>query len=209
MPRSRVIVIEVLLHLGALLPLVILAQDFAQGQLTVNPIREIQLRTGRYALIFLMLSLACTPVYDFTNFKLMLRLRRPLGLYAFMYSCLHLLNFIGLDYRFDFSLLWEDIAEKRYIVAGFAAFLILLALAITSTKGWMKRLGKNWTQLHRLVYMAGVLVVLHYFWQAKADIRAPLVYAIIVVLLLLLRIPIVSRKVKEGLKKLRLAGLQE
>ena len=200
MQRVKVLVIPILLHIGALLPLIILAWDYAQGQLTANPIREIQLRTGRYTLVLLMLSLACTPIYNFTNFRLALRLRRPLGLYAFMYSCLHLLNFIGLDYGFDFSLLWEDIAEKRYIVAGFAAFLILLTLAVTSTKGWVKRLGRNWARLHRLIYAAGILVVLHYLWQVKVDFRAPLVYAVIVVLLLLLRIPIVGRKAAERLK---------
>lgn len=193
MQEIKTTAIRVLLHIGALLPLVILVWDYTQGQLTANPIREIQLRTGRYTLLLLTLSLACTPVYNFTRLRYVLLLRRPLGLYAFTYACLHLLNFIGLDYGFNFALLWKDIAEKRYIVAGFAAFLILLALAITSSQGWIERLGKNWQRLHRLVYAAGILAVLHYLWQIKVVIRAPLIYGIMIILLLLLRLPVLSQ----------------
>lgn len=193
MQKTKVLIILTLLHIGALLPLIIMVWDYTQGQLTADPIREIQLRTGLYALLLLTLSLACTPIFNFTGLVDVVRLRRPLGLYAFLYAFLHLLNFIGLDYGFNFALLWEDIADKRYILVGFATFLILLALAITSTGGWMQRLGANWQRLHRLVYAAGILDILHYQWSVKVNISTPLIYGAIVVVLLLLRIPVVSR----------------
>lgn len=181
--------LQIVVLIAALSPLIILAWDFTQGQLTANPIREIQLRTGKSALVLLVLSLACTPIYVLSGLKQVLLLRRPLGLYAFMYASLHFLNFVGLDYGFDFSLIREDIFEKRYALAGFAAFLILLPLAVTSTKGWMQRLGQNWQRLHRLIYIAALLVVLHFLWQTKADFRQPLIYGAVVVVLLTARIP--------------------
>ncbi|MDP2917522.1 MAG: protein-methionine-sulfoxide reductase heme-binding subunit MsrQ [Dehalococcoidia bacterium] len=201
MQKTIAITLRILLHAGALSPLLLLIWDFTQGGLTANPIREIQLRTGRYTLLLLTLTLACTPVYNFTGFRQALALRRPMGLYAFAYASLHLLNLVGLDYGFDFALLWEDIAEKRYIIAGFAAFLILLALAVTSTKGWVRRLGRNWQRLHWLIYVAGILAVLHYLWQIKIAISAPFIYGIIVLVLLLLRVPAVSRVTMKYFKR--------
>jgi sulfoxide reductase heme-binding subunit YedZ len=161
--------------------------------LTANPIREITLRTGRVALVLLLLSLACTPVYILFRFKPALKLRRPLGLYAFLYAGLHLLTFVGLDYRFDFSLIVPEILEKRFVQVGMLAFLLLLPLAITSTRGWIKRLGKNWKRLHRLVYLAAVAVVIHFVWVAKGDIRRPLRYGAVLALLLLIRVPPIRR----------------
>lgn len=187
----------ILVHVLGLLPLLLLAWDFTQGQLTANPIREIQRRTGKQALFLLVLSLSCTPTYTLLGLKQVLPLRRPLGLYAFMYASLHFSNFIGLDYGFDFGLIREDIFEKRYAFVGFAAFLILLALALTSTKGWRWRLGRHWNRLHWLVYGAAFLAVLHFMWQAKANIQAPLIYSLVVVLLLVIRIP----KIKTVLRK--------
>ena len=159
-----------------------------------NPIQEVTLRTGRYALILLILSLACTPLNTLLGFRWVLPLRKWLGLYAFMYASFHFLIFIGLDYGFDLELILEAIFEKRYALVGFTAFLILLPLAITSTKGWMKRLGKNWKRLHRWVYLASLLVIVHFVWLVKADIRRPLAYGAVVVLLLVLRTPWVRRK---------------
>lgn len=185
--------LRVLIHIAALLPIVILAWNFAQGQLTVNPIREIQLQTGKYTLVFLVLSLSCTPIGTVLGLKQILQLRRTLGLYAFMYASLHFLNFVGLDYRFDFALIREDILEKRFALAGFAAFLSLLPVAVTSTKWWKRRLGKNWERLHWFVYLAALLAVTHFMWQVKADFREPLIYLTIVVLLLLLRLPSIRR----------------
>jgi methionine sulfoxide reductase heme-binding subunit len=180
-------------HVGALLPLALLVGGYFTNQLGVNPIQEITFRTGKFALVLLVLSLACTPVNTVFGFKRVLPLRRPLGLYAFLYVCLHLLTFVGLDYGFAPGLIRQEIVEKRYILVGFAAFLLLLPLAVTSTRGWMRRLGKNWKRLHRLVYAAALLAVLHYVWVVKSDIREPLIYGGVILLLLLLRLPQVRR----------------
>ncbi len=182
-------IVRVVVNGGALLPLLWLLWDLSQGHLTANPIREIQIRPGRYTLALLLLSLACTPVYRLLGLRQILDLRRPLGLYAFMYASLHFLNFLGVDYGFNFSLIREDLFEKRYAVVGFAAYLILLALAVTSTQGWRNRLGRNWKRVHRLVYAAAILGVVHFLWQVKADSRVPVIYGGVLVLLLALRLP--------------------
>lgn len=207
MPRqmhwSRGPILQALVHIGALVPLIILAWDFSQGQLTVNPIREIQLRTGRYALVLLILSLAVSPLSRLPGLRPLLSMRRTLGLYAFASASLHILNFIGLDYQFDLSLIAEDIFEKWYALFGLAAFLALLPLAMTSTRGWIRRLGKNWHRLHRLVYLAAILAIAHFVLQTRGDITKPLLFGGAVALLLVVRLPIVRRvaiRLSEGLK---------
>lgn len=184
----------ILMHVLALLPLAVIIWDYFHDQLTVNPIQELTFRTGSYALIALVLSLACTPINTITGFRQVIPLRRWLGLYAFFYACLHFLIFVGLDYGFNLGWIWQELSEKRYVLVGFAAFLILLPLAITSTKGWMRRLGKNWKRLHRLVYLAGILAVVHYLWVVKADATEPLLYGAVLGLLLLVRVPAVTRR---------------
>lgn len=184
-----------LTHAGALTPLAWLVWDWWANRLTVNPIQDLTFRTGKPALILLVLSLACTPLNTLFGFRQVLPLRKPLGLYAFMYVSLHFLIFVGLDYGFEGGLLYEAIFEKRYALVGFAAFLILLPLALTSTQGWMKRLGKNWKRLHRWVYLVGLLAVIHYIWLVKSDIREPLAYGVMVILLLLARVPVVRRAI--------------
>lgn len=180
-------------HVASWVPLLWLIVDFFRDNLTVNPIQALTLRTGKYALIFLILSLACTPLNTVLGFHQALKVRRALGIYAFFYASIHFLIFVGLDYQFDPDLLREAIFEKRFALVGFSAFLILLPLAITSTRGWMKRLGRNWTRLHKLVYLAGALVVIHYVWLVKSDIRVPLLYGAFVLVLLVARIPRVRR----------------
>ncbi len=184
---------QIAVHIAALLPLLLLVVDWYLDNLTFNPIQALELRTGKYALVLLILSLACTPLNTVFGFRQALKVRRPLGLYAFLYASLHFLIFIGLDYQFDLYLLREAIFEKRYALVGFSAGLILLALAITSTRGWMKRLGRTWAKLHKLVYLAGILVIVHYVWLVKSDIREPLLFGAIVLMLLFLRIPFVRR----------------
>lgn len=195
--------LQIIIHIGALLPLVILIWDFTQGRLTVNPIQEIQLRTGKYTLVLLVLTLLVTPANIMFGIKQALRLRRQLGLYAFMYASLHFLNFVGLDYRFDFTLILEDVAGKRFVLAGLAAFLSLLLLAVTSTKGWMRRLGKNWERLHWLIYLAAALAVTHFVWQVKADLREPLIYGLVVFILLAVRLPAIRKMVNERRRRLK------
>ncbi len=190
-----------LTHLASLVPLALLIWDGAQGQLTVNPIQEITQRTGKTALALLVLSLACTPANRVLGLRVALLLRRPLGLYAFLYASLHLLTFFVLDYGLDVELIWGAVAEKRYVLAGLGAFVLLVPLALTSTRGWMRRLGRRWKPLHRLVYLAASLAVLHYVWLVKADIREPLLYGAAVAVLLGLRLPPVRR----ALASLRLA----
>lgn len=196
-------------HIAALTPLAILLWHAYQDlyhfttYLTVNPIQEVTFRTGKYALVLLLLSLACTPINTVFGLKQVLPLRKPLGLYAFMYAGLHFMIFIGLDYGFDPDLLLEAIFEKRYALVGFAAFLILLPLALTSTRGWMKRLGKSWKRLHRLVYLAGLLVIIHFVWLVKSDIREPLMYGAVLGLLLLARLPGVRKFVVNWRSRLK------
>ena len=199
--RVRLHWLQVVVHVGALLPLAWLLWRASQGLFLVDPVREITTITGRTALALLLLSLACTPLNTITGYKPLLRLRRPLGLYAFFYASLHFATFVGLDYAFDFELLGEAIFDQRYVVVGFFAGLILLALALTSTKGWQIRLRKNWKRLHRLVYLAGILVAVHYMWLSK-DISEPLPYVIIIALLLVLRIPGIRRVVSHTRQRL-------
>lgn len=201
--RLRANWLRILTHVVALTPLAQLIWDAAHDNLTVNPIQEATFRTGRYALIMLILSLACTPANTVLGFRQALRSRRTLGLYAFMYASLHFLIFTGVDYGFDWELLQEAIFEKRYALVGFAAFMILIPLAITSTKGWMRRLGRYWKRLHQLVYLAALLVIVHFVWLVKADIRRPLTYGAVVVLLLILRIPHLRRALSHLRYRLR------
>ena len=179
----------------ALWPLVRILWDLAWGRFLVDPIQEIITRTGRAALNLLILSLACTPLYTLTGFALFQRARRTLGLYAFLYVVVHFLTFAGWDYGFDLRLLWQAVFYQRYVIVGFAAGLILLALAITSTRGWQRRLGKWWKRLQRLVYLANVLAVLHFVWLLKEPSEA-LPYAVVVAVLLVLRVPFVARALK-------------
>ncbi len=180
--------LKAITHLGALLPLVWTVQNYFANQLTVNPIQELTFRTGRYALTLLLLSLAITPLNTFFGWRKLIPLRRMLGLYAFFYAALHFLIFIGLDYGFDWELLQDAIFEKRYALVGFSAFLILLALALTSNRKAMKRLGRRWKKLHRLVYVAGGLAIVHFIWLVKADLTRPLIYGSIMAIFLAFRL---------------------
>jgi len=189
--------LQIGVHVGALFPLAKMIWDFWFEQLTVNPIQELTLRTGWHALVFLILSLACTPINTLFGWRQFLPLRKPLGLYAFMYAALHFLIFVGLDYGLDPELIWEATFEKRYALVGFSAFVILAALAITSTQGWQRRLRKNWKRLHRFVYLAGILVIVHFYMLVKADVRRPLAYGAVIVVLLLIRTPWVRKQVRK------------
>jgi sulfoxide reductase heme-binding subunit YedZ len=184
-----------LTHIATAVPFVLLLWDGMHDHLTVNPIQEITERTGKTALIVLVISLACTPLNRLLGWRWTVPLRRPLGLWAFFYAALHLLTFAVLDYGLDYGLIKEAIVEKRYVLAGFAAFVLLVPLAVTSTSGWMRRLGRHWKGLHRLVYLAAPLAVLHFVWLVKADIREPLLYGAAVAALLALRTPPARRLV--------------
>ncbi len=179
-------------HAVGLFPLAWLLFDFWFGLLGPDPIRAMTLRTGKAAIILLTLSLAGTPLATVFGWKDALNLRRPFGLYAFLYVCIHLTIFIGLDYGFLLSLVVDEIAERRYALVGFSAFLLLIPLALTSTKGWQRRLGKRWKVLHKLVYAIGVLAVIHYIWLVKNAYAQPLLFAGLVGVLLLVRVPAIK-----------------
>ncbi len=184
----------IIVNLAALTPLFMLIWNYWTDNLSADPVAYITKKTGQSAIILLGLSLACTPVNTVFGFRPALTVRKSLGLYAFMYAALHLLNFVGLDYGFNLNYILDDaLLKKRYMIVGITAFLILLPLAITSTKGWMKSLGRNWKRLHKLAYVAGVLAVLHYIWLVKLDITWPLIYTSILGVLLLLRVPRVRK----------------
>jgi len=195
---------QIFVHLAALAALVVLLWDMWQGNLSVNPIQDITFRTGKAAMVILVATLAATPVHILFGFTGALKVRRALGLYAFLYATLHFLTYAWLDYDWDLRLIGLEITEKPYVLVGFAAFLILIPLAITSTKGWQRRLKKGWKKLHRWVYAAGVLVMLHYIWVQKADIRQPLAWTALLALLLFLRLPGVRHWVQRGRKRLKM-----
>ena len=152
--------------------------------LGADPVAEIEHRLGLWALRFLLLTLAITPLRQLTGWNVLARFRRMLGLYAFAYATLHLAAYLGLDLRGYWMQVFEDIAKRPYITVGFLAWLLLVPLAITSTSGWIKRLGRRWARLHLLVYAIAVLAVLHFWWLVKSDIREPALYAAIAALLL-------------------------
>ena len=188
--EPRILVAKTLVHLLALTPLAILAWQVwsvartGGDALGADPVAEIEHRLGLWALRFLMLALAVTPLRQLSGKPVLVRFRRMLGLYAFAYVCLHFAAYLGLDLRGYWTQVFEDIAKRPYITVGFAAWLLLLPLAITSTTGWIRRLGRNWARLHKLVYAVGVLAVLHFWWLVKSDIREPALYAAILAVLL-------------------------
>jgi sulfoxide reductase heme-binding subunit YedZ len=193
--------LRILVHIGALLPLAWMLWQAANGGFVVDIVRETTSLTGKTALILLVLSLACTPLTTLFGFKEALRVRRALGVYAALYAGVHFLIFVWLDYGLDLTLIGPAILDQRYVLVGAAAGLILLALTITSTQGWQRRLGKNWKRLHRLVYLAGILAVVHFLWLVK-DIREPLRYAGLLALLLTLRLPPVRRFLSRARRRL-------
>ena len=183
------------MHVGALLPLAFVIAAYAQGCLGVEPVREVTLRTGRTALVLLLLSLACTPL-RLLGVRQAGPLRRPLGLYAAFYALLHFGVFALWDYGAQLDLIWLDLRYNRFLQVGLAALLILVPLAVTSLRGVRRRMGRSWVWLHRLVYLAAALAVGHFFWAVKADRRVPLIYGGVLAVLLLFRLPWVQRALR-------------
>ena len=161
-----------------------LAYQAYTGDLGVNPIETITRFTGSWALIFLLGSLAVTPLRRITGWNDLVKLRRMVGLFAFFYASLHFATFIGLDHFFDFRAIGNDIVKRPYVTAGFIAFVILVPLALTSNAAMIRRLGKRWQQLHRWVYVAAIAAVIHFYWLVKADISRPAQYGAVLALLL-------------------------
>jgi sulfoxide reductase heme-binding subunit YedZ len=202
-------ILQIITHVGAFVPLMLIAWNFWQGNmaLMINPFQDVTFRTGKAALILLLLSLAVTPLNTVFGWRQVLPLRKPLGLYAFMYGTLHFLVFVVDNGYFgdsiDFMAVYEATFEKRFALVGFAALMIMLPLALTSTRRAMRTLKKNWKRLHRLVYLSGILVIAHFVWLVKADIREPLIYGAILTLLLVLRLPPVRRAISHWRSQLK------
>lgn len=171
------------------LPLLGLSAAFLLDGLGADPVEEFTHETGEWALRLLILTLLVTPLRRATGWSWLAPHRRTLGLYSFLYALVHFATYLVFDLGFDFAYLGEDILERPYISVGFAAFLILLALAATSNKAAMKRMKHKWLALHRLVYLAAGLAIVHFLWLVKADLREPLIYGAVVAGLLATRVP--------------------
>ncbi|MGD8514130.1 MAG: protein-methionine-sulfoxide reductase heme-binding subunit MsrQ [Granulosicoccaceae bacterium] len=180
-------VIKPTVFLLCLMPLAFLGWRIYADALGPNPVEELLHRSGDWALRLLLLTLSMTPLRRLTGWTGWVRLRRMLGLYAFFYVSLHFLIYLWLDREFLWHEIIVDVGKRPYIMVGFAALLILLPLAVTSTRGWQRRLGRNWTRLHQWVYLAGLGGVMHFIWLVKADVREPLIYAAWLLTGLLLR----------------------
>lgn len=176
-------------------PLAWLVWQALFGYLGVNPIETLNRFLGDWALRFLLIALAVTPLRQITGWTQLATLRRMLGLFAFFYVCLHLSSYVGLDLFFDWRALGRDILKRNYITLGMTAFMLLAPLALTSTNAMIRRLGgRRWRLLHKLVYPAGILAVMHYWMMVKADIRQPMLYAAVLAVLLGYRLAIAARR---------------
>jgi methionine sulfoxide reductase heme-binding subunit len=177
------------IFLACLGPLARLAWKASHGMLGANPIEVITHATGDWTLTFLLVTLSITPLRKLTRQYWLIGLRRMFGLYAFFYGCLHLTTYVWLDKFFDVHEMLADIAKRRFITAGLTAFVLMIPLALTSTKGWIRRLGgKRWQALHRLIYFSATAGVIHYIWLVKADLHKPLEYASVLAILLAYRL---------------------
>jgi len=193
--------LKVLLFLLCLLPLgklLLAAFALAGFSLGANPIEELLHRCGKWGLNFLLITLAVTPLRRLTGWNWLVRFRRMLGLFAFFYLLLHFLVYAGLDQRFSLRAIVEDIAERPYITIGMTALLLLVPLAVTSTNAMMRRLGRRWQKLHRLVYGISLLGVWHFYWQVKLDTLEPLIYAAVLAALLAYRVVVWRRGVRRS-----------
>ena len=182
------------IFLLALVPAGLLLRGLLAGNLGVNPAETLQLETGIWALRFLLASLAITPLRRLSGWNRLVQYRRMLGLFAFFYATLHLLTYVVLDRYFDWAGVVEDVAKRPFITLGMLAFTLMIPLAITSTRGWIRRLGRRWQLLHRLVYFAAIAASLHFIWKVKVAIGEPVYYAAILAALLAFRLLVSLRR---------------
>lgn len=187
--RARVRLGKAAIWIAALTPVGLLLRGALAGDLGADPVQTLLHTTGTWGLVLLLATLAVTPVRRVSGWNAVIRVRRLLGLLAYFYAGLHVGVYLVLDQGLAPGFILEDVVERPYVTAGAAAFVILTLLAGTSTRGWIRRLGRRWQRLHRLVYLAGALGVLHFLWQVKADAREPLVYAAVFLGLMAFRVP--------------------
>ena len=184
MSLTRLQFAKCVLFVVCLVPAVVLGWNFYHDQLGANPFEVLTRESGKWTLRFLLLTLLMTPLRGMLHWPWPLQLRRMLGLYSFFYACLHLLTYLWFDQFFDWQEIANDILKRPFITAGITAWLLLLPLAVTSTNGMMRRLGRRWKRLHRSIYLIAILGVLHFTWLVKADLREPLIYAGLLAILL-------------------------
>jgi len=177
-PKRQILLIKTAVWIIGLTPPIWLTAGLFRRTLGINPVETIILVEGRWTLVFLIATMAVTPIRRLSKWNRVVQLRRLLGLFAFFHACVHFLSYFGIDQLFQLQYILEDVLERRYITAGFSALVLMIPLAVTSTKGWIRRLGKRWQKLHRLSYVAASLGVLHFYWKVKADTFWPLVAAV-------------------------------
>ena len=186
--RNRKTAIRSAVFALSLLPFLWLLFRAATDRLTANPIEDITLTTGVWALRFLLLTLAITPLRRISGWNGIIQYRRMIGLFAFFYAVLHVLTWVVLDQFFAWESMLKDVAKRPFITMGMLAFVLLIPLAVTSTKGWIRRLGRQWQTLHRLIYLAAIAAVFHFLWKVKVAAGEPVYYAAILALLLAFRV---------------------
>ncbi len=198
--------LQIAMHIYGWSVLVILIFQYFTNNLTADPVQYLERRTGHHAVALLILSLACTPLNTLFKWTELLKRRRALGLYAFMYATIHVLIYLDLDFGLAWSFILQNFTQDPRLIVGLIAFLLLIPLASTSFNIWKKRLGKNWKRLHKMVYLIVPLVVLHFAWNkkgniftAQGDIAQPLIYGLIVIVFLIMRIP----QVRKGIVSVR------
>ncbi len=182
----------------SLFPFLLITYKIFFNKLGPEPVKEITHFTGEWTLVFICLTLSMSPLIKITKLLIWIKFRRMLGLFVFFYATLHLLTYVGLDYRFDWQPILNDVVKKKYVFIGFAAWLLLIPLVITSSKKMMMLLKNNWKKLHRLIYVIAIFGSLHYIWLSKTIFFKPLIYFIIIIVLLALRIKIKNRDVNYG-----------
>jgi len=199
---SRYTPLQIAMHIYGWSVLVILIYQYFTDNLSADPVQYLERRTGHHAIALLILSLACTPLNTLFKWSELLKRRRALGLYAFMYATIHILIYLDLDFGLAWSFILQNFTQDPRLIAGATAFLLLIPLAWTSFDIWKKRLGKNWKRLHKVVYLIVPLVVLHFAWNkkgniftAQGDIVQPLIYGLIVIVFLIMRIPQVRKAI--------------
>jgi len=179
-------------------PLIVISLDIYYNELGAEPVKKIMNHFGEWTLIFICLTLSMSPLKRFTNLSIWIKFRRMLGLFVFFYATIHLLTYIGLDYRFDWQPILNDVLKKKYIFIGFSAWLLFITLAITSSKKMIKILKNKWKVLHKLIYVIAIFGSLHYIWLSKTIFFKPLIYTIIIIVLLVLRIKIKKKDINYG-----------
>jgi methionine sulfoxide reductase heme-binding subunit len=182
--------LKIFIFILCLWPLAIIFLDIYYNELGAEPIKKIMNHFGEWTLIFICLTLSMSPLKKFTNLSIWIKFRRMLGLFVFFYATIHLLTYIGLDYRFDWQPIFNDILKKKYIFIGFSAWMLLIPLALTSSQKMTKLLKHNWKKLHKLNYIIAICGSLHFIWLSKTIFFKPMIYSVIIIILLLFRLKI-------------------